>query len=535
MKKFVCLGFLVSIYLWLPTQFDLFAGGNQEARTSGTAPVSGPLTPKRGGTLRVRATGAMININPVKFRSRAGDRFRFCPVYESLLYKNEKSEIEPWLAESYEVKDDLTIAFKLREDVYFHDGTKLNAEAAKFVLDYYRDPETKANFGNELEEIASIDITGPYSFVIKLSRPSALIVSAMSNFDGMMISPKFIKEGDLTKDMCGTGPFMFEAASYVNGEAYNYIRNPRYYLKGADGQALPYLDRIEFRLQGDDMITVSNMLSGEIDLTELLQNAATLKMLETQKDKVTVYKSSSADTFGIFFNTKIAPFDNKKVRQAISYGINKQEVLNSVALGMGTIHSWIALPTQYWYKDDTNDYPYDLERAKRLLAEAGYPNGFECIVHATQNGMNPALQEAVILQLNRMGIKTTARSVDSVTNNQFTAEWSTETGKTIICAKLTMPRIDPFTSLFTNHGKGSQTNYSKYDGEEYVKLMYDIKATYDQNKRKELLWRVKDIMTEDVPSHLFYHFPNCVAYRNTVHGVIVDDEGTWHLQETWKE
>lgn len=484
--------------------------------------------PVRGGTLVVAKGVKQSTLNPTKANAQDSDYDIFAQVYEPLISMDASGNLVPWLATSWDVKDEKTIVFKLKEGVVFHDGTSFNAEAVKFVMEWYKSEACSPWFASQIAELESVDVIDEYTVQMNLSAPSAVFLTSMSNYTSLMISPEAIKTygEELSLYAVGTGPFKVKEA--VEGDHITLVRNENYHVMGEDGKPLPYLDEVLIKIMDDETVKATNAMSGDVQLTDYLKTAVNIQMLQGKND-LTVTRLPTADVYCLFPNTNNEILKDAKVRQALAYGVNTEEIAAVITQGLGSKSIWVSNPTQWFYSDYT-PYSYQPEKAKELLTEAGYPDGFtikmQCISREPDNTIMQILQQ----QLAAIGVKVELESMERLAWVElYTKQLTGELG----LAKMTYPRVDAYVQINTNMGGTSTSNYSQYKGEKFNELLDKIKVEYDVETRKALLAEAQQVYLDDCATIFLYELPRYVAYSNKLQNYGTFALGHWRLATMW--
>ena len=366
------------------------------APSSSTASI---LTPKYGGTLKVISVPTGLNIGWPADVTFSAQQSQYS--MDTLLRQDHKGNVIPWLAESYKIADDMkSITFNLRKGVKFHDGSDFNAEAAKWNLDNY----IKA----KMESIwASVDILDDYTIRVNITQWSNTVLTSFADATSpvfMVSEAAFDKNGKdwMKQNPVGTGPFKF--ASYNVDVSYKVVRNPDYWAKDNKGNQLPYLDGVEYTFIADAMTQEMSMKNGEADMLVGLavgKTAANLASLGLKMDYAMdglfclIPDSANTDS----------PWSNQKVREAVEYAIDREAIAKALGYGFWQAPYQIPPHASAAYDPDFSlGRKYDLAKAKQLLAEAGYPDGFETTIIAATTA-----QDEVTLTLQadlaKIGIK----------------------------------------------------------------------------------------------------------------------------------
>ncbi|TCP60669.1 peptide/nickel transport system substrate-binding protein/oligopeptide transport system substrate-binding protein [Rhodovulum bhavnagarense] len=325
------------------------------------------------------------------------------------------------LAEDYTISEDGTVfTFKLREGVKFHNGREMTAEDVKYSLDRVTNPETQSPgagfFGSiegydamaagEADGLSGVTVIDPYTVEIKLSRPDATFLHVMAiNFSSIV--PKEVVEEfgpDFGKNPVGTGAFYL--ADWTLGQSLTFARNTEYWNEG-----LPKLDQITFEIGLEPIVALLRLQQGQADIPG--DGIPPAKFLEVTQDpafKDFVIEGGQLHTGYITMNVNMAPFDNVKVRQAVNMAINKDRAVRIIN-GRAVPANQPLPPTMPGYAPDYEGYPYDPEAAKALLAEAGFPDGFETELYVYNTDPNPRLAQSFQQDLAAIGIKAEIRSL----------------------------------------------------------------------------------------------------------------------------
>ena len=360
--------------------------------------------------------------------------------YEGLYGFDKDMKMVPVLAEGYEVsKDGLVYTIKLKKGIKFHDGTDFKADAVKVNLDRVTNPENKLKrYGLYNNNIAKVEVVDDYTARITLKTPFSPFIAQLAHPSTVMISPAALKQygnKDIAFHPVGTGPFKF-----VEWKSTDYLKVAKF--DGYWKKGYPKVDTITWKPVVDNNSRAALMQTGEAHFTFPVpyEVAEVLK----QKPDLEVVAAPSIVLRYLAMNTLQKPFDNVKVRQAINYAINK-EALAKVAFNGYAFPAEGVAPQGVEYAVKMAPWPYDVAKAKQLLTEAGYPNGFETELwsgynHTTAQKVTQFIQQ----QLQQIGIRTkitlleAGQRVEKVESWQDPATapvrlyyigWSTSTGE----------------------------------------------------------------------------------------------------------
>jgi ABC-type transport system substrate-binding protein len=354
--------------------------------------------PRKGGRLRLAIPYNPAALDPMTGRNLP-DLDTLYAVFDALIdFVPETLELKPGLAKSWSFTDPKTLVLELVDGVSFHDGTAFTPEAVKFNLERYRD-DPRSNVKADIATVEKVEVTGRNQVTLKLNRPNAGLPAILTNRIGLIVSPKSIQDkgGNVDRTPVGTGPFKF--VSWQDNNSIVLNRNESYWRKD-----LPYLDGIDIRIINELNTAVRAVVAGEADLAINLQ--APQKAIADRSPNVIATAKPSLVLYGAFLNYSRPPLDDVRVRQALNYAINRDEINKIAAVGLGQVSSAI-LPKEHWAADPStqNFYTYDPEKAKKLLTEAGHPNGLEIETIGWADQLAMQRQEIVISQLARVGIR----------------------------------------------------------------------------------------------------------------------------------
>lgn len=533
MKKLLCILLALVMVLSMAacgSSVEEEPAAPEESAAAGESAAAEPADENaivRGGTLKIGKGIMLSTLDLTKVTARDSDYDVICQIYEPLVRADANGNLVAGLAESWDVVDDTTIVFHLRTDVKFHDGTEFNADAVKANFDYFMDENVGAIFASELKCVESVEVVDAATVQINLNQPSSTFITDLTNYSGLMIAPATLAQGAeyMASNACGTGPF--KVAEYVEGVSITLEANEDYYLNGEDGQPLPYLDRVEISMITDQTTKVNSLLAGDIHMTDYLATTG-IEQLETNSN-FTLKRITTSDIYTLFCQIDDEVLSDQKVRQALAYAVDREALANVITRGYGFASNWACDPDQWFYSDYT-PYTYDVEKAKSLLAEAGYPDGvtltMQCISREPDNTVMQVLQQ----QMAAAGITLVLESME---RTEWVSIWTTEHTGQLGLAKMTVPRVDAYVQLNTNMGATSANNYSTYKGEEFNALLQSLSSIYDTEEQKEVLQKAQEIYLNDCASIFLYQMPRYDAYANNVQSFTTLALGPWDLSQIW--
>jgi len=330
-------------------------------------------------------------------------------------YEAGTYNLEPDLAESVDIsKDGITYTFKLRKGVKFHNGRELKADDIKYSIERAVDPATQSPgqgffwsikgfddmVAGKVKELSGITVVDPTTIKFELTRPDATFLHVMAiNFAFAVPREEVEKHGqDFGKNPCGTGAF--KMTEWKLGQRVVFERNKDYYKEG-----LPRLDKVVFEVGQEPTVALLRLQRGEVDiLGDGIPPARFLQVRNDPKHKDMIVEGGQLHTGYVSMNVKMKPFDNVKVRQAVNMAINKERVCKIIN-GRAVPANQPLPPAMPGYDKDYKGYPYDPAAAKKLLAEAGFADGFETELYANNTDPNPRIAQAIQMDLAEIGIK----------------------------------------------------------------------------------------------------------------------------------
>lgn len=369
---------------------------------------------QEGGDLVIIDTAEVTHMAWYQLQS-FNDKFQFLlTAYETLFHYNADGGVDPFLASGYTTDvDNLTYTITLNQGIKFHDGTELNADSAVWTLQNYKELGIKSNafFSN----VESIEKTGDYEFVIHLSQWDATIPYSLARECGVMVS-KEAANGDpewYLENVCGTGAFKLD--SWERDVAKKFVKFDEYW------QGEPKLDSVTIKVYGDSTVAAGDL---EIGNAQALY-CTDYKLVDEMTEKGFVACLGVPSQIALLnFNCtdeENNPFYDVRVRQAVCHAIDKEGLLAAVYRGYGMVTNQFAPEGSVFFSDDVAGYEYDLEKAKALLAEAGYADGFETACIVRNDAMQVQCVTAIQAMLAEIGID---MKVDVQESGDFSANLS---------------------------------------------------------------------------------------------------------------
>ncbi|KMK77827.1 glutathione ABC transporter substrate-binding protein [Alkalihalobacillus pseudalcaliphilus] len=441
-------------------------------------------------------------------------------IFERLTDFDENGDVVPLLAESFEQVDENTWDFTLRQGIKFHDGTDFNADAVKITLDRILDPDFASPKRVILSMISEVEVIDEFNVRIITDEPFAPLPRHLAHNAGSIIAPSAIEaENDggtkVTENPIGTGPFKLE--NWNRGASIEMVKNEDYWGEG------PYLDTLTWEVVPEQPTRVAMLERGEANV--ILVGASDVERVEGMADISTNrVQGTRMDYVGI--NMEKEPFNIKEVRQAIAMAINKEDVVNGILAGQGVPSVGPLAPTVDGNYQGLEPLPFDIEGAKELLTDAGFPDGFETTIFVNEGSIERAgIAELVQTQLSQIGITVNIRPLEwgafleATANGEhelFVLGWTTVTGDADY----------GLYNLFHSSQFGDPGNRSFLANDRVDELLDIGRTSTEQDERYEAYKEVSEILVDEVPMIYLFH-PDFVHGLNGIaEGFFVNFNGT---------
>jgi peptide/nickel transport system substrate-binding protein len=333
-------------------------------------------TPQYGGRLVVAVSGETDGWHPTANNWATEGHFVGSAVFEGLAKFNDDGTVEPYLAESITANDDFTVwTVTVRDGIRFHDGQPLDAEAVKQNLEVAtQEGLTSLTFEGTIED-DGIEVVDDRTVEIRLQKSRSTFDRIFAGVPGYMAAPSMLDSEDASRNPIGTGPFEFD--SWVRDDSFVASRFDDYWQKAENGDQLPYLDEIEYRVIVDDEARISSLQSGDVDMI-LTNNADTVKDARDDGAVISVEDTFSEETF-VMLNTGQAPFDNINARKALAYGTNVPPLIETVGGGITVPATSAWADGTVWGLEDAGYVEYDPDKAREALAAYTAETGEETL------------------------------------------------------------------------------------------------------------------------------------------------------------
>ncbi|GAB3055046.1 glutathione ABC transporter substrate-binding protein [Virgibacillus ainsalahensis] len=497
-------------------------GENADSSNGGSGETQGEAANEdgeKGGDLVIATQSDAVSLDPPASNDTPSADV-LINIFETLVTQDENMELQPGLATSWEQVDDTTWEFELREGVTFHDESAFDAEVVKANIDRILDPELGSPVAFMYDMITNVEVVDAYTVRMETEFPFAPLPAHLAHPGGQMVSKEQIEadyaameNGDepgsvINENPQGTGPFTFE--NWEPGQSIKLVRNEDYWGENA------LLDSVTFKVVPEDLTRIAELRSGDSHITNPLSPSDVAQIEST--DGVSVQRQESSSLSYIGFNTEKEPFDDKRVRQAISMAIDKEQIIEGIYDGVGIPAKGPLAPGIFGYDEDLSGLEYNVEEAKELLAEAGYEDGFSTTIWTNDDRQRIDTATNVQAQLAEIGIDVEVETLewgamlDKTANGEHEMTvfgWTTVTGDA----------DNGLYPLFHSDNHGTAGNRTFIADEELDTYLEDARQTADSDERLELYSQAQERLVELAPKVYIHHQEYLVGVRDEVKGL----------------
>jgi len=507
--------------------------------------VAGGMYGAQAQELTIGFADPVSSVDP-QLNNHAGDRSLALHFWDSIINSRDGSKLEPALAKSWKALDQNTWEFKLRDDIKWHDGTPFTADDIIFSFNRARNvPGSVASYAGSLRTVESVEAPDPHTVIIKTKVPNPKLPLDVAS---IYVVSKHIGEKSSTEDYnsgkatIGTGPYKF--VSYSPGDRTIMVRNPDYY-----GEPQPW-EKVTYRFISNPSSRTAALLAGDVDVIDKVA-ATDLARLEKNPDiavysypglRVLLLQPTFREGPNEFIKDNsgkvldVNPLRDPRVRKALSMAINRKAIVERVLQNTVTeANQWMPA-NSFGYNPDIKDIEFNPEQAKKLLAEAGYPEGFQLTIHVPTDRYPYAAEtaQAVAQFWSRIGVKTAVETVpwsvysSRASKNEYAVSviaWGNGTGEAGYGLLQTLATHDP------KQGRGIN-NWGRYSNPKVDELLDLSTIEFDDAKRAEIFRQAALVVTDDVGHIPLYHYKNIWAAKKGLKVVPILSDRTSALQVT---
>jgi peptide/nickel transport system substrate-binding protein len=450
-------------------------------------------------------------------------------VYEPLVTLSaDLTKTEPLLATSFSRVNDLTIQFKLRQGVKFHDGEDFDAQAVKFTFDRIFLPDTKAPLLTTYQTIDRVDIVDRYTVNFVTKKPDPVFMRRVTSLHMNIVPPKYFSTAsadELARKPAGTGPYRF--VSWSKDADFVMEAHPGYWGTKAT------IQRVTMRTIPEGGTRIAALLAGDADIVsavppdeiDRINGSGRARALTLPGNRIPFY----------FLAVRQPPLSNKLVRQALNYGSNMDGIIKTILGGHGFRRAVISNPWHVGFDPSIQPYPYDPAKAKSLLAQAGYPNGISLDMHGIQ-GRYPKdkeIAEALAGELGKVGIKVNLKFwewgawLDAADAGKLDGLIFASWGNIWQDADLTYYPLLRSGTRYTGKWTG-------YKNESLDALLEEGRTTIDEAKRRDIYSRIQHTVFDDAPALFMHAIEDIYGVNTRVEWKPRSDEMVRHYEMTLK-
>jgi len=416
-------------------------------------------------------------------------------IFDTLVKRDTDMNLVPGLATSWQAIDELTWEFKLREGVKFTNGEDFNAHAVKYSLDRVLNPDNNAPTRSYVSTVSEVKVIDDYTVHVITKKPDPLIPVRFNRYPTQIVPPKYVEEVGqeyFAQHPIGTGPYKF--VEWNKGSSVVLEANEEYW------GGSPTVKKVTFRSIPEASTRVAALLNGEVDIItavppefrDRIATSGTARLSEVVRAGNTVYVGLKTDR---------EPFNNKLVRQALNHAIDVKAIVEQVLQGAAVETDSLIGPKDFGYAGEYDRYEYNPEKAKQLLAEAGYPNGFSATLDTVNWYIkNLDVAQVIAQQLKAIGVNITVNNVESTVYR--TKVPSGEQAEMYMLGWSSTNTLDADAAIYSV--LHSSDPYSTYSNPEVDAMLDEARSTTDEARRKELYKKIQEIVLEEAPRIFLY-------------------------------
>lgn len=487
--------------------------------------------PQSGGTLVYSRRSQAQDLNPLVASNGNGDIFVINQILDQLVTSDPNGgfEITPAVAESWEVSDGgKTYTFKIRKGIKFSNGQPVTAEDVKFSLDRFADPEQ-----NLILSIAAVGyersvVVDPRTVRVELSEPVAAFLYNISIFPASIVPKNLVEQqGDAFFDApIGTGPF--KVKKFTRGSSITFEKNPYYWEKGK-----PYLDSVKFNFAEEDNSRMLDLKSGKAQMVDGVPYSQIPSVLDD--DNLQLQVAKVPQFLGLWLNHQKPYMADEKVRQALQYALNRDEINTAIYRGVGTTPNSVLPALKFDASaSEVEPYPYDVDKAKELIAGSKFSDGLE-IELKYPAGFEDYKQLGIYLQQawEAIGVTVKLQELDAaaVADDFYAGDYDMTFPYPQFTSDVTVP--DEYATLLADPNSGTDGFFSWWENDAIYKKVKTFTLTPDDAERAEQWPVIQQELMDTSPVINVLNLPFVNAHQVGVCGSKVDALGSDQLQDTW--
>ncbi len=508
-------------------------GGGTTTTTSASSSASPGFTsatPKKGGTLVYARRAATLTLDPLQNRNGNGDIFAAEIVYNALVRPDPKGStaLVAGLSDQWTLSADrLDYTFHIRDNARFSNGDPVTGDDVKFSLDRFGDPKLNAIYGVLAVGYKGTEVVDKSTVIVHLSKPVSAFLYNISILPAFILPKKLVEaQGEkFFKKPVGTGPYV--VSEWLSGSHITFVPNQYYWESGK-----PYLDQIRFDFTTDDNARMLALQSGQAQAAD----GVPFSEISSLKSDTAVYLQFTTVPYfqGLWLNHKRPQLADLNVRQALQYAVDKEAINKTVYAGTGTIPNSVLPALRYDASpQQVQPYPYDLTKAKQLMAQSGYPNGFKTTLQYP-SGFAYYNRLALILQAawQQIGVNVKLIQQDQGTTSQ--RFYQMDYDLTFPYAQFTSDVVvpDEYISFICDPTSGTNGFFTGWHDDAIWKKVQEFESA-DEAARATLWPQIQKAMMEQTPVVNIMNLPFIQAYGSNVRDPYINALGANRLEDTW--
>lgn len=453
--------------------------------------------PVSGGSLTIAQGVEPPGLDPSTATSAAIPRVVYGNVLEGLVRIDRDGKIIPALASEYKIsKDGKEYTFLLKKGVKFHDGKAFEAEDVKFTFERLMDPNITIPNRKYYNDIEAVDLIDPHTVKFKLKNVNSMFLFNLARPDSIIINKQTADR--LKTAPVGTGPFKF--VEWVRGDRIHLEKFAAYHRKG-----LPYLDKVTFKFIGDPSAQIASLKAGDVDVIGYDVSPENALLLE-KDPKFKVLNGYTTTEVILSTNQTRKPFDDVRVRRAMAHAIDRSALIKGAMSGYGVPIGSHMDPGNPYYIDLTSAYPYNPAKARQLLAEAGYPNGFEAVIKVPERFAYAKRSGEILTDmLAQVGIRLKIELTEW-------GQWIDRVFRNADFDLTVIGHAEPFDiDIYAN-----PKYYFRYDNPKFQETLKKAEMEPDPKLRRDLYIALQKMISEDAVNGFLFVLPSLPTMKKEV-------------------
>jgi peptide/nickel transport system substrate-binding protein len=460
-------------------------------------PIAHAQKPIYGGSITIAQGVEPPGLDPTTATSAVIPRVVYSNILEGLVKIDRNGKIAPALVRDFKIsKDGKEYTFILKKGVKFHDGKPFDAEDVKFTFERLMDPKTATAHPEYYKDIDSVQIVDSHTVKIKMKNVNSMFLFNLARPDSIIVNKQAVDR--LKSAPIGTGPFKF--VEWVRGDHITLAKFDDYHRKG-----IPYLDKVTFKFIGDPSAQIASLKAGDIDV--IAYDVSPENALLLEKDpKFKVLNGYTTTKVILSTNNSRKPFNDVRIRRAMAHAIDRTALIKGAMSGYGVPIGNHMDPGNPYYIDLTPYYPYNPEKAKQILKEAGYADGFEAVIKLPERYVYARRSGEIIADMfSQVGIRLKIELTEW-------GQWIDRVFKNADYDLTVIGHAEPFDiNIYAN-----PKYYFRYDSPKFQETLKKAEMEADPKIRKELYIACQKIITEDAVNGFLYVLPSLPTMKKEI-------------------